>query len=71
VFCSRYLKPDTAKRNRPTTLQMKRMMSDMSRHLREGDIRLAQEKARALYDAMYFMGLLPELKDESQTMAMY
>jgi hypothetical protein len=48
---------------KPTKEAMRVMLSNISTLLREGRIRQAQGEARKLYDALYRLGLLPELSE--------
>lgn len=48
---------------KPSSAALRVMLSNISALLREGRIRQAQGEARKLYDALYSMGLLPELSE--------
>ena len=48
---------------KPSKAAMQKMLANISMHLRDGHIRYAQHEARRLYEALYSMGLLPELSE--------
>lgn len=48
---------------KPSKATMQKLLANISRHLRDGNIRYAQHEARKLYDALYSMGLLPEVSE--------
>ena len=48
---------------KPSKAAMRVMLSNISMLLREGRIRAAQVEAMKLYEALYSMGLLPELAE--------
>lgn len=48
---------------KPSKAALQKMLASISTLLREGRIRQAQGEARKLYDALYRMGLLPELNE--------